>query len=112
MSTIHAYAAINESSPLAPFDISRRAAGDNDVQIEIMYCGVCHSDIHQARNEWGGSIYPMVPGHEIIGTVSKIRNGSIRTLRLATWWALAVLLTPAVPARRVLRTRSNIVISA
>ena len=65
-----AYAAYTATTPLAPFEFNRRAVGTNDVQIEILYCGVCHSDLHQARNEWGGgSIYPMVPGHEIVGKV-------------------------------------------
>ncbi|HLY68220.1 MAG TPA: NAD(P)-dependent alcohol dehydrogenase [Puia sp.] len=65
-----AYAAYDASTPLAPFDFSRRSPGLQDVQIEILYCGVCHSDVHQVRNEWGGgSIYPMVPGHEIVGKV-------------------------------------------
>ena len=70
MTTTPAYAAQDATSPLAPFSIERRAPGPRDVQIDILYCGVCHSDIHQARNEWGGSIFPMVPGHEIIGRVS------------------------------------------
>jgi alcohol dehydrogenase (NADP+) len=69
MNSVNAYAAQNETSPLAPFNIERREAGPNDVKIEILYCGICHSDIHQVRNEWGGSIYPMVPGHEIVGRV-------------------------------------------
>lgn len=64
-----AYAAYNPSTPLAPYDFSRREVGPHDVHIAIQYCGVCHSDLHQARDEWGGSIYPMVPGHEIVGTV-------------------------------------------
>jgi uncharacterized zinc-type alcohol dehydrogenase-like protein len=65
-----AYAAYTATPPLAPFEFNRRSVGANDVQIEILYCGVCHSDLHQARNEWGGgSIYPMVPGHEIVGKV-------------------------------------------
>jgi alcohol dehydrogenase (NADP+) len=73
MSTpIKAYAAQNEQTPLTPFTIERRAVGPHDVQIEILYCGVCHSDIHQARNEWGGSIFPMVPGHEIVGRIVQI----------------------------------------
>ncbi len=72
MSLAHAYAAQNAKSDLKPFSFERRNVGANDVQIEIFYCGVCHSDIHQARDEWGGSIYPMVPGHEIIGRVTKI----------------------------------------
>lgn len=72
MATIPAYAAVDATSPLAPFRIARRAPGPRDVQIEILYCGVCHSDIHQVRNEWGGSIFPMVPGHEIVGRVSAV----------------------------------------
>src|SRR3954463_2962098 len=68
----HGYAAQAKSTPLAPFNFERRDVGGNDVQIEILHCGVCHSDIHQVRDEWGGSIYPMVPGHEIVGRISKI----------------------------------------
>ncbi len=64
-----AYAALDAQSPLQPFSFERRDLRADDVQIRIHYCGVCHSDIHQARNEWGGSMYPMVPGHEIIGEV-------------------------------------------
>jgi len=67
-----AYAAASARSPLAPFSIERRQPGPRDVLIDILYCGVCHSDIHQVRDEWGGSIYPMVPGHEIIGTVVQV----------------------------------------
>jgi uncharacterized zinc-type alcohol dehydrogenase-like protein len=67
-----AYAALNEKTPLAPFEFDRRNVGDNDILIEILYCGVCHSDIHQARGEWGNSIYPMVPGHEIVGRIAKV----------------------------------------
>jgi alcohol dehydrogenase (NADP+) len=65
------YAALNATTPLAPFQFQRRVPGPFDVHFEILYCGVCHSDIHQARDEWGGSIYPMVPGHEIVGRVIK-----------------------------------------
>jgi len=66
------YAALDASSPLAPFHFERKAAGPRDIVIDILYCGVCHSDIHQARNEWGSSTYPMVPGHEIVGRVSAV----------------------------------------
>jgi uncharacterized zinc-type alcohol dehydrogenase-like protein len=55
-----------------PFDFERRAPGPNDVHIEILFCGVCHSDLHQARDEWGGSTFPMVPGHEIVGRVKQV----------------------------------------
>jgi uncharacterized zinc-type alcohol dehydrogenase-like protein len=65
------YAAESETSSLRPFSIQRRDPLPRDVQIEILYCGVCHSDIHQARNEWHNTIYPCVPGHEIIGRVVK-----------------------------------------
>ena len=72
MTTTNAYAAQNATSPLTPFNFERRAVGAHDVQIEILYCGVCHSDIHQVKNEWGGSIYPMVPGHEIVGKITSV----------------------------------------
>jgi alcohol dehydrogenase (NADP+) len=68
----HGYATQNVDSPLAPFKFERRNPGPYDVQIAILYCGVCHSDIHQARNEWGNAAYPMVPGHEIIGKVTAL----------------------------------------
>ncbi len=67
-----AYAALDAKSPLGPFTFTRRQPREHDVQIEIQYCGVCHSDIHQARDEWGGSTFPMVPGHEIVGRVTHV----------------------------------------
>ena len=66
------YAAQNATSPLAPFKFERRKPGPHDVHFKILYCGVCHSDIHQVRDEWGGSIFPMVPGHEIVGKVTAV----------------------------------------
>ncbi|MBI4376565.1 MAG: NAD(P)-dependent alcohol dehydrogenase [Elusimicrobia bacterium] len=66
-----AYAVRSATSALEPFELERREPGPTDIEIEIAYCGICHSDIHQARNEWGNSLYPMVPGHEIAGRVSK-----------------------------------------
>ncbi|MBB4006452.1 NAD(P)-dependent alcohol dehydrogenase [Allorhizobium taibaishanense] len=66
------YAATDASKPLEPFTFERREPNDDDVVISIKYCGVCHSDIHQARNEWGMSAYPMVPGHEIAGVVTAV----------------------------------------
>ena len=63
------YAAHNPTSPLTPFDFDRREPAPEDVVIAIEYSGICHSDIHQVRNEWGNAIYPMVPGHEIVGKV-------------------------------------------
>jgi alcohol dehydrogenase (NADP+) len=72
MSKSLGYAAQSATRPLAPFTFERREPGPRDVQIEILFCGVCHSDIHQARNEWQGSVYPLVPGHEIVGRVTKV----------------------------------------
>jgi len=68
----HGYAAQDATSPLVPFDFERREPGPKDVVVEIDFCGICHSDIHQVRDEWGGSIYPMVPGHEIVGHVTAV----------------------------------------
>lgn len=74
MLKIKGYAAKSAKTKLVPFTFNRREPKARDVLIEILYCGICHSDIHQARNEWGGAKYPMVPGHEIAGRV--MRTGS------------------------------------
>jgi uncharacterized zinc-type alcohol dehydrogenase-like protein len=66
------YAASSAKSPLAPFSFQRREPGPRDIQIEILYCGVCHSDLHAVRNEWQNTIYPCVPGHEIVGRVTNV----------------------------------------
>src|SRR6202048_5120984 len=69
------YAAQSASSPLAPFSFERRDPLPDDLKIDILFCGICHSDLHIARNEWGGgTIYPCVPGHEIVGRVVKVGN--------------------------------------
>jgi uncharacterized zinc-type alcohol dehydrogenase-like protein len=65
------YATKSPNSLLEPFSFERRDPGPNDLLIEILYCGICHSDIHQARDEWGGAVFPMVPGHEIVGRVAR-----------------------------------------
>jgi uncharacterized zinc-type alcohol dehydrogenase-like protein len=70
--TTKAYGAHAADKPLQALDIERRAPGPQDVQIEIAYCGVCHSDLHTVRSEWGGTLYPCVPGHEIVGHVSAV----------------------------------------
>jgi uncharacterized zinc-type alcohol dehydrogenase-like protein len=66
------YAAQSATTPVAPFNYEHREPGENDVLIDVQFCGICHSDIHQARNEWGNALYPMVPGHEIVGTVARV----------------------------------------
>ena len=74
MTNARGYAALTAKSPLQPWQFSRRFLGIYDLKIEIHYSGICHSDIHQAREEWGSAIFPMVPGHEIAGIVSEIGN--------------------------------------
>lgn len=74
MSKVKSYAAHSPKSGLVPFDLNRREVSSNDIQIEILFCGVCHSDLHTARNEWKNAIYPVVPGHEIVGRVSQVGN--------------------------------------
>jgi uncharacterized zinc-type alcohol dehydrogenase-like protein len=73
-SVTRAYAAQSPAAKLAPFQIERRELRPRDVQLEILFCGVCHSDIHMARNEWKQTIYPVVPGHEIVGRVTAVGN--------------------------------------
>lgn len=72
MSTTKAYAAKSATTPIEPWSIERRDPKPHDVQIEILYCGVCHSDLHTARGEWGNTTYPVVPGHEIVGRVTNV----------------------------------------
>ncbi len=74
MASTKSYAAQSATTPLAPWTLDRRAPKPHDVQIDILYCGVCHSDLHFARNEWGNTIFPVVPGHEIVGRVSAVGN--------------------------------------
>jgi uncharacterized zinc-type alcohol dehydrogenase-like protein len=74
MLNVRGFAALSQTTPIEPHSFTRRDSRKDDVVIDILYCGVCHSDIHQARNEWGNSIFPMVPGHEIIGKVTHVGN--------------------------------------
>ena len=72
MTPAKGYAAPSATEQVQPFSFERRDPGPHDVQFQILYCGVCHSDLHQIRNEWGNSIFPMVPGHEIVGRVASV----------------------------------------
>src|SRR5688572_1821029 len=76
MFNARAYSAVDPTSPMAPTTIQRREPSERDVQIEILYCGICHSDLHQVRNEWKNTVYPLVPGHEIVGRVNKVGAGA------------------------------------
>jgi uncharacterized zinc-type alcohol dehydrogenase-like protein len=75
-----AYAVRHATDLLTPFSLDRRAVGAHDVKIDILYCGVCHSDIHQAHNDWKNSIYPMVPGHEIVGRITEV-GGQVKNFK-------------------------------
>ena len=72
MPTTKAYAALSSTTPVVPYSIERRDPKPHDVQIDILYCGICDSDLHSVRNEWGGTIYPIVAGHEIVGRVTAV----------------------------------------
>jgi uncharacterized zinc-type alcohol dehydrogenase-like protein len=78
MSNAQGYAAFSATTPLAPFSFERREPGPRDVQIEILYCGVCHSDLHTVRSEWQGTVYPMVPGHEIVGRAVRVGSDVVK----------------------------------
>ena len=69
---VRGYAAPRVKAPLEPFSFYRREPGEHDVVLDILYCGICHSDLHQVKDEWGGSTFPMVPGHEIVGRVNRV----------------------------------------
>ncbi len=84
------YAAADASSPLAPHVFTRRALRDNDVRIDIRYCGVCHSDLHQARNDWRNTFYPCIPGHEIVGQVAAV-GPSVKRHKAGDWVAVGCL---------------------
>ena len=92
MTNAKAYSATSATSPLAPTTISRREPGEQDVQIEILFCGICHSDLHQVRNEWSvmPTIYPCVPGHEIVGRVTKV-GSSVKKFKLGDLVAVGCL---------------------
>ena len=72
MAKTYSYAAQNAKDALKPYTFERRTPGADDVQIDILYCGVCHSDLHTVRNEWNNTLYPSVPGHEIVGRVTAV----------------------------------------
>ena len=84
------YAATSAESGMAPYTFMRRALRANDVRIDIRYCGVCHSDLHQARNDWRNTIYPCLPGHEIVGQVAAV-GPDVKRYRAGDWVAVGCL---------------------
>ena len=100
------YAAQSAESALAPHAFARREPGPTEVTIDILYCGVCHSDLHMARNEWGNSVYPMVPGHEIVGRVSAV-GSAVTKFKVGSIAAVGVIVDSCTlrsvrPRRRTL----------
>jgi uncharacterized zinc-type alcohol dehydrogenase-like protein len=99
----NAYAAQNATTPLAPFTFERRELGEDDVQIEILYCGVCHSDLHTVRSEWQGTTYPCVPVMKLSGELLMLARKSInlnKAIRLeSVAWSI-----PAAPVLTVWKT--------
>lgn len=87
---IEGYAAHSATTPLAPFTFTRRKPGPNDIKIEILYCGVCHSDIHFAKNEWKNTQYPVVPGHEILGRVTEV-GSNVKSFKVGDLAAVGCL---------------------
>jgi uncharacterized zinc-type alcohol dehydrogenase-like protein len=81
MPTAHAYGGQSATTPLVPLDITRREPGPTDVEIDILFCGICHSDIHTVRGEWGPAGYPCVPGHEIVGKVTRV-GGEVQKFKV------------------------------
>jgi uncharacterized zinc-type alcohol dehydrogenase-like protein len=84
------YAAQSRTTPLAPWSFERREPRPHDVAIDILFCGVCHSDLHQIRDEWGGSVFPMVPGHEIVGKVTAV-GSEVKNFKVGDHAAVGVL---------------------
>ena len=86
MTTAKAYAAQSPKAELAPWTLERREPGEHDVQFDILYCGVCHSDLHQVNNDWFPGIFPMVPGHEIVGKIIAAVGTHVKKFtKWATW---------------------------
>ena len=106
MNKIPAYAAQEAKGEVSPFSIERRKLGPNDVNIEIEYCGVCHTDLHFVNNDWGRSMYPIVPGHEIVVGSQQSERQS-RNSRSETWQRLVAWLMRAASARIVLTEMNN-----
>ena len=107
MSKVNGYAAQQATTPLAPFNFERREPRPGDVQIEILYCGVCHSDLHTVRNEWKGTIYPVVPGHEIVGKVMRVGK-DVTTFKPGDVVAVGCMVDFVAPVKLVAIIWSNI----
>ena len=105
------YAAMAANERLQPFSFERRDVGPHNVLITISHCGICHSDIHQVRNEWGIALFPMVPGHEIVGTVSQV-GSAVTTFKVGDRVGVGCLWIPAEPVRHAEKVWNNIAMEA
>ncbi|HWG36937.1 MAG TPA: NAD(P)-dependent alcohol dehydrogenase [Terriglobales bacterium] len=105
-SAARGYAAASEKAPLAPYSFERRAPGPNDVEIGIAYCGICHTDIHIARNEWGRTIYPVVPGHEIVGRVKSVGT-AVTKFKPGDWAGVGCMVNSCRTCSRCQRGQEN-----
>jgi len=86
---IYAFGTQEKSASLKPVSFDRAAVRAGEIEINITHCGVCHSDLHQARDDWGNTVYPCVPGHEIVGTVSRIGDGVSKFVKVTLWESAA-----------------------
>ncbi|MET0582458.1 MAG: alcohol dehydrogenase catalytic domain-containing protein [Pseudoxanthomonas sp.] len=100
------YAALSADASLAPFSFERRAPRANDVAMEVLYCGVCHTDLHQARNDWGFSLYPLVPGHEIVGRVTAV-GSDVTRYKVGDAVAVGCMSIPASTATSAARAKNS-----
>jgi uncharacterized zinc-type alcohol dehydrogenase-like protein len=105
---VHGYATQQAKAPLSQYSFERRDPRNNDVVIDIQYCGICHTDIHQVNDEWGGSTYPMVPGHEIVGIVEEV-GPNVTLMQKVTRWVLVALSILVVNVILALKDLSSIV---
>ena len=105
------YAVTSAKAPLADFEFERRSLRPRDVALDVYYSGICHSDIHQAREEWGPAIFPMVPGHEIVGKVIEI-GSQVSKFKVGELIGVGVLLTLVEIVQAVAQDLSNIVLKA
>jgi len=105
-SSARGFAAAGATAPLAPFSFERRAPGPRDVEIGIAYCGICHTDIHIARNEWGTTMYPVVPGHEIVGRVRRV-GAAVTKVKPGDWAGVGCLVNSCRTCSRCQRGLEN-----
>lgn len=91
MTKVRAFGAISADAPMRPLEIERRILRPTDVELEILYCGICHSDLHSVRNDWGNAVYPQVPGHEIVGRITAV-GADVKTFTVGDLGAIGCII--------------------